>query len=324
MKRHFFQQAIAFSVATLLLSAPVMAQPFPSKPIRLIIGFSSGGGADTLARVYAQKLNEILKTPVVVENKPGALESVAAQTVMTSPADGHTIWLTTNISLVTAPASKDIAYDPVKTFTHLGKVAEVDAVFVVKKDLPVNSLGELLKHAKDNPNKLSYASTGIISPGHLIPEYLLAAAGGKATHIPYKGAGDVAREVAAGNVDFALAVAPTVVPFIQDGRMRAIAVTSEQPLKALPNARSVMDEPFPEAKSLGTYAFYAFLAPGGLPPDVTRALSDAIAAATQASEVKQRLEGLGFRPALGSPAEVRRIIEKDIPKWREVIRKVGA
>jgi tripartite-type tricarboxylate transporter receptor subunit TctC len=323
MKRKFIQQAFALSFASLLLSGTVQAQQFPSKPIKLIVGFTAGGGADTLGRVYAQKLSEILKTPVIVENKPGAYEAIAAQSILNSPPDGHTIWLTTTISLVTAPATKDVPYDPAKSFTHLGKVAEVDAVFIAKKDLPVNTLGDLLKYAKDNPTKVSYASAGVGSPNHLIPEYLLAATGGKATHIPYKGDGDVTREVAAGTVDFALAVAPIVAPFINDGRIRGLAVTAEQPIKALPNVRSVTEEPFPEAKSLGVYAFYAFIAPGGVPAGISKTLSDAIVAATNSAEIKQRLEGMSFRPAIGSADDVRKIIEKDVPKWREVARKVG-
>jgi tripartite-type tricarboxylate transporter receptor subunit TctC len=323
MKRNFIKKTLALTLASLFLSGAAQAQQFPSKPIRLIVGFSAGGGTDTIARIYAQKLQEILKGSVIVDNKPGAYESIAAQSVMSAQPDGHTIWLATNIALIMAPATKDVTYDPVKTFTNLGKVAEVDAVFLVRKDLPVNTLGDLLKYAKDNPNKLSYASAGVGAPNHLIPEYLLSETGGKATHVPYKSDAEVVREISAGTIDFGMAVSPLAVPFINDGKLRGIAVTSEHPIKALPNVRSVTEESFPAAKSLGNYAFYAFVAPGGLPQGISQTLSDAIIAATNSPEIKQRLEGMSFRPSIGSPADVRRIIERDVPKWREVARKAG-
>lgn len=301
----------------------VIAQEFPSKPIRLLVGFTAGGGTDTVARLYAQRLRELLDTPVVVENKPGAYETIAAQAVANATPDGYTIGLATNIALILGPAVREAPYDPTRSFTFLGKVVETDGMFVARKDLPVSSLEELVQYVKNHPGELNFGSTGMGSPNHLIPEYLLSLTGGKATHVPYKSDGEVAREVAAGNVDFAVAVAPMLAPFVMDGRINGLAVTGSERLASLPDLPSVMEENVPEAKSLGLYAFYTFIAPAGLPPSVAERLNAAIVDVTHSADIKQRLQSMLFRPALGSPAEVRSLVEREIPKWRAVGQQAG-
>jgi tripartite-type tricarboxylate transporter receptor subunit TctC len=315
-------RAVALSCVAMLTTA-ANAQQFPSKPIRLVVGFGAGGASDVLGRLYAQKLQDILQTPVIVDNKPGAFEAIAAQAITNATPDGYTIWLSTIVGLVTGPATRRTPYDPARSFTHLGKIAEVDAVIAARKDLPPNNLAELVTYAKANPGKLNYVSAGVGAPSHLIVEYLLTSAGTSATHVPYKSDADVARELAAGTVDFGLGVPVALGPFVLEGKIKGLAVTAPKRLNMLPKVSSVMEENVPEAKSLGLYSFYAFVAPAGLPPPVSQTLVKAIATVSMSPDVVQHVESMGARPALGSPTETLRLIEREVPKWRDVARKAG-
>lgn len=311
-------RAVALAALTPLLVTAAHAQQYPSRPIRIIVGYSPGGAADSTARVYAEKLQVVLNTPVIVENKPGAFEQLAAQAVLAAPPDGYTLWLGTAGALTMGPGVRtDIPYDVLKSFTHVARLGEVEAVLAVKNDLPVNSLAELISYAKANPNKLFFATAGVGSGNHLLTEYIMNVTGIKLTHVPYKGDVDVARELTAGTVDFGIPVSAQAVPFVNDKKFKAIAVTGTQRLKALPNVPT-MGESVDALKSSGVYSIYGLLGPAGMPPAVTRTLSDALNKVAQMPEVAQRLEAIYVRPTTSTPAELRQYLEAEGNRWREL------
>ena len=315
-------RSIAFVTATCLLAASAHAQQFPSRPIRIMVGYAAGGAADMTARVYADKLATVLNVPVIVENKPGAFEQLAAQTALASPPDGHTLWLGTAGAITMGPGVRtDIPYDILKSFTHVARIGEVEAVLSVKNDLPVNSLAELVSYAKANPNKLFYASAGVGSGNHLLTEYIMSVTGIKLTHVPYKGDVDVARELTAGTVDFGIPVSAQAVPFVNDKKFKAIAVTGTQRLKALPNVPT-MGESVDALKYSGVYSIYALLGPAGIPASVTQALSDALNKVARMPEVQQTLERGNVRATTSTPVELRQYLETEGAKWKELGKKL--
>ena len=315
-------RSTAAALCTTLLVATSYAEPYPSRPIRIVVGYTAGGGADTTARVYAEKLQTILNTPVIVENKPGAFEQLAAQTVLSAPPDGHTLWLGTAGALTIGPGVRsDIPYDILKSFTHIAKVGEVEAVLSVKNTLPVNSLADFISYAKANPNKLFYGSAGVGSGGHLLTEYIMNVTDIKLTHVPFKGDVEVVRELAAGTIDFGVPISAQAVPFVNDRRVKAIAVTGTQRLKTLPNVPTAGDS-VEALKSIGIYSIYGLLGPAGMPPSTTRILNDALNKAAQMPEVIQRLETANVKATTSTPAGLQEYLGAEVAKWRELGKKL--
>jgi tripartite-type tricarboxylate transporter receptor subunit TctC len=310
--------------AVSLMTLAAQAQNFTGKPIRILVGYAPGGGADLIARVYGEKLQEILGTPVVVENKPGAFEQIAALPVASSPPDGHTLWLGTTGALTMGPGVRsNIPYDVVKGYTHIAKLGEVEAVFLIRKDIPANTLTEFIAYARQNPGKLNYASAGVGSGNHLLTEYLMGLSNISMTHIPYKGDADVVRELAGGSADFGIPTVATGAPFVRDGRIKALVVTGSQRAKALPSTPSLAEDGGVDAlKPYGTYAIYALLGPAGMPPAVTTALNQALGKIAVMPDVIQKLEAANLRAATSTPGELKQYIEREVAKWKEVGKKL--
>jgi tripartite-type tricarboxylate transporter receptor subunit TctC len=304
--------------------APADAQQFPSRPIKILIGFGAGGTTDTLARFYSVKLGELLNTPIVIENKPGASELLAAQPVMNAPADGYTLWMGTGGALVQNPAvRKDLPYDIVKNFTPVAMVAEAEAVILVKPDLPVNTLAELVAYGKANPNKLNYGSGGIGSGNHLWMEYLISATGARFTHIPYKSDVEITRDMMAGNVDMTMVTPLIALPLVKEGKVKAIAVTGSQRLKSLPAVQSFEEAGVAEIKSRDPYTFFAVMGPAGMPAAVVEKLNDAINKVSAQPEAGQRLrETMQLRPKTITAAEYGQVLKQELEKWRELSKNI--
>jgi tripartite-type tricarboxylate transporter receptor subunit TctC len=322
-----FKSLIRSAMLALTVASTVAgAQTFPAKPIRIVVGFGAGGGSDVVARVYANKLQEILKSPVIVENKPGAFELIAAQSLVTSPPDGYTLWMATSGSLLMIPAMRsDLPYDPLKSLTLLAGAADVDAVYAVKKSLPVRDLGEFVAYAKQNPGKLNFGSAGMGSLSHMLPEYLKVITGVQMTHVPFKSGNEVMTALTAETIDFSIMALTGTAPLIHQGNFKGIGVTSQQRVKEMPGVQSVGENASPELKGLvGPYSIYALVAPAGVPPAVAKVLEGAIAQAAKSPDVQQRLAGLQMRATYVPSAQLRDSIERELPKWRLVAAKVNA
>jgi len=317
MKSFAVLRYIAFATLMPFATTPALSQDFPNRPIKLVVGYGAGGTADATARIYAEKLQTILKQPVIVENKPGAYEQIAAQAVLSSPPDGYTLWWGTTGALTMGPGIRSSTpYDVIKNFTQIGKIAEVEAILAVKKDSPINSLPELIKYAKANPGKLFYGSAGVGSGNHLLTEYIMNQTGIKMDHIPFKSDADVARELTAGSVDYGIPVAGVAIPFVKDGKFKAIAVTGTGRLKALPNVPTMGEEV--ASLNIGVYAIYGLLAPVGTPPAVVKTLSDAFNKVAEAPDVVGRLEPMSVKPAASNPNDFRNYLDAEGKRWRDL------
>lgn len=318
-----FARALLLVCVAALSPALSSAQQFPSKPIRILLGYAAGGGMDSLARLYQPKLQEILGTPVVIENRPGASELMAALPTLNAPADGYTLWIGSGGALTQGPSVRnDLPYNTLKNFTPIALIAEGEAVLLVKKDSPMNSMGDLVSYAKANPGKLNYGSAGVGSGSHLTVEYLMSLTGGAMLHIPYKGDVESTRDAMAGNVDFVMAMVQTAAPLVAEGKLKPIAVTGSQRVKALPDLPTVAESGVPELKGVGSYTFYGLMGPAGMPPAVVQRLNEAFNKVAAMPDVAQRLREVSLRPANASPAAFSQYLEKETVKWQQLRGKV--
>ena len=307
-----------------VLSTTIHAQEYPSKPIRMVVGFGPGGATDVIARFYAQKLSEVLKNPVIIDNKPGAGQLIGIKTVTAAAPDGHTILFGTGSAFSQGPGvRRDLPYDPLKDFTFISMVTTAPGVLVAAPSLPVRSVRELIAYSKENPSKLNYGSSGIGAASHLQAEYLMHLTGIKMTHIPYKSAADITRELSVGTVHVGITPLEAAVGPVSSGRVRAIAVTGSRRLKSLPDVPSLSEERIKGLEGIDPYTYYGLVGPPGTPAPVVTKLSDAINTLSKSSETSAQVrEKLFNEPVETSPASFRKFVEKDLAKWRELAKFV--
>lgn len=299
-------------------------QPYPSKPIRILLGYGAGGMMDAMARLYAPKLSEILNTPVVIENRPGASELLAAQPVMHGQPDGYMLWWGSGGALAQGPGiglRPDLPH-PTKNFTPISLIAEGEAVLLVRAGLPVSNMREFVAYAKANPGKSNYGSAGVGSGSHLTMEYLATLTGGSIVHIPYKSDAESTRDAMAGNVDLVLSMVGTALPLIADGKLKPIAVTGPQRLKSLPNVQPLSDSGLPELKSVGSYTFYGLMGPPNLSPAIVQRLNDAFNKVAAMPDVAQRMRDLSIDPYIGTSGSYQQFLDRELAKWHQLRDKV--
>jgi tripartite-type tricarboxylate transporter receptor subunit TctC len=306
----------------LLLISLAHAQEFPAKPIRLIVSFTPGGGADLTARSVGAKMSESLRQPVVVENRPGANGSIGVAAVATAPADGYTMLLTDRGALGVNPSLyKKLPYDPLKDLEYVGIVTVASYVLVSDPRLPVRTFDELVKYAKANPGKLNYGSFGIASMAHLNLEALKARAGIDLTHVPYKGAGPAVQAVVAGEAAATISSPAAVLGFLKDGRLRALAIGAAKRSPLMPEVPTLAESGVENEVLASTY--FAFAVPAGTPKPIAERLHQEMKKAVLAPEVAQRLNSAGLEPTGGSGEELAELVRKDIPRFRKIIQDVG-
>ena len=304
----------------LVLCFPVFAQDYPSRPVRLIVSFTPGGGADLTARVVSQKMGEALKQPFVVENRPGANGSIGAAAVATAAPDGYTMLLTDRGALGVNPSLyKKLAYDPEKDFAYVGIVTT--APYVLVADPKFKDLSEFLKFAKGNPGKVNYASFGIASMAHLNLEAFKARAGVDLVHVPYKGAGPAVQGVVAGESGLTIASPAAVLGFVREGRLRALAIGARQRSPLLPSVPTLAEAGIDEDVLASTY--FAFALPAGTPRATVERLHAEMKTALSAPEVSDRLSKAGLEPTGSTPQELAETVRRDIPRFRKIIQDVG-
>ena len=318
-----FLWAALLSQPAIFGSASAQTSPYPSKPITIMVGYSAGGGVDTVTRLYATKLGDMLKVPIVVENRPGGSELIAAMPVSQAKPDGYTLWRTTASSLARAPGVRtDLPYDPLKQLTFIARVARAEALYVVRNDLSVKSVSDLVAYAKANPGKLNYGSAGVGSSNHLLAEQLKILTDTDMQHVPYKSDMEVARELVAGRIDFGMAVTPFSGPFVKEGRIRAIAITGNQRLQSLPDIPTLDEVGVAALKGLGPYLYYGLVGPANMPDDVVRTLNDAFNEVAALPDFRQKMETLYFQPITGTPEAFRQLVTSDLAQWKEIGKTV--
>lgn len=312
-------------VAAVLLAAlgaaPAMAETYPAKPVRIVVGFAPGGGTDIVARLLAQKLSESMGQPFVVENRAGATGMIGAKLVATSPPDGYTLLMGHVNSQAIAPALMDRPqYDPVKDFAAVAYVGYVPNVLVVNPQLPAKSVTELLSLAKSKTNGLSFASPGVGSTNHLAGEMLRKETGANLLHVPYKGSGPAIVDILAGQVDMNFDAMPSVAPFIKSGRLRALAVTTPERDSELPEVPTMAELGF---KTFDITNWYGVVAPAGTPAAVTLVLHDAVERVLALPEVARKLAELSVRSQAMSSEQFAQFMRTEAAKYRDIAKRTG-
>jgi tripartite-type tricarboxylate transporter receptor subunit TctC len=296
------------------------AQQYPSKPIRLIVGFGAGGATDVITRFFAQKWSEVLKTTVVVDNKPGAGQLIGIKMAISASSDGYTLFLGSGSAFSQGPGvRRDLPYDPLKDLTLIGLVSAAPGVIIVAPNLPIRNVRELINYSKENPSKLNYGSSGVGSASHLQGEYLMSLTGIKMAHIPFKSAADIVREMAVGSVHVGLTPLEGSMASISSGRARALAVTGARRLKSLPDVPSMLETGIKGLEGIDPYTYYGLAGPVGLSPAVVAKWSETINIVSKSPDVDTQVrERLFNEPAIGTPASFRKFVETDLAKWKEL------
>lgn len=300
-------------------AAAVMAQPYPSKPLRIVVPFTPGGGNDVYGRSIAQKLQERLGQPVVVENKPGAGGNIGAEFVAKSAADGYTL-LVAQSGLTMVPwVSKSVPFDVLKDFAPLGIGATQPMVMVVANNVPANSINELVAYAKANPGKLSYATPGVGTPHHLTTEMFMGMTGTKMVHVPYKGAAGMLADLMSGEVHVMIGALNSAIPLFQAGKIRALGVAERKRLPQFENLPT-LNESLPGYEA---NIWYGLMAPAGTPDAVTNKLSEEQRSIVNLPAVREQLARVGMDSNPTSATEMRQIMTTELDKWGKVVKAAG-
>jgi len=309
--------------AALLAAAPAQAQQdWPNRTVKIVVAFTAGGTTDILARMIGQRFADKFKQPFIVENKPGGAGNIGTEFVIRAPADGYTIMANSVGPAAVNPSlfAGKINFNAVTDLDPIGQIADVPNVLVVHPSTNIKTMEEFLKYAKANPENLNYASTGIGTSSHLSGFLLSSKAGLKAEHIPYKGA-EALKDLLAGRVQFMFATIPSVIQHIKAGKLTAIAVSSRNRSRSMPEVPTVAESGFPgfEAGS-----WFGFFAPKNTPRDVVQALNKALNEALTDKEIDARLVLDGADPKPGTPEEFGAFVKAEYQKWAEVVKASGA
>jgi tripartite-type tricarboxylate transporter receptor subunit TctC len=304
---------------SLLIPAFAIAQPakFPVKPMKMVIGYAPGGGSDIMGRLIAQQITEATGQQVVVENRAGAAQNVAAEYVAKSPADGYTLFLSSAALGVNVSLYPKLNYDPVKDFAPVAVFSTSPNLLLVHPSFPAHSVKEFIAVAKKNPTKLNFSSSGSGSTQHLGGEMLNLMLNASMTHIPYKGSAPSMTALASGEVDFSFNNIPASLPLMMPGRVRALAITSARRSALLPELPTMIEGGLP---GFVTDTWYGVLAPAGTPVEVVGTLNGVIVKAVQKEDFRARLAQMGADPIAESPEYFRKMLLQEIERWGKVVR----
>lgn len=311
------------AMAALLLAASTLASAaFPEKPIRIVIGFPAGGPLDQHARLLTDRLQAVLGQPIIVDYKSGAGGTVGAQDVMKAVPDGYTLMLANTGVMVINPALyTKLPYNTLKDFTPIARTAMQPLALLVNPKLPVKNLKEFIDYAKARPGQVNYGSAGNGGISHLVPEMFKNATGLFLVHIPYRGSAPAFTDLMAGQVQFMGESIPQAANYHKQGKVRALAVTSKERNPALPDVPTVIES---GVKGFEVVGFYGFLAPAGLPKDVTVKLSDAFKQVMSNPDIRNRMVSQGADPAFMGSEEFGQFLAAEMPRWAAAVKASGA
>jgi tripartite-type tricarboxylate transporter receptor subunit TctC len=317
-KMRMVRQVAAAALLT-VFALPAAAQNFPDRPIRLVVPYGTGGITDITARIVAPAMGAQLGQQVYVDNRPGGAGMIGFGATATAPADGYTLVLATTALAANPILFKDIPYDARKSFTPISLVGVVPMVAVVPASSPVKTLKELVELAKAKSGETNYGSAGNGSDNHLTAELFNYLAGIKVTHVPYRGGGQVMTDLVAARLSYVFATLPTALPFIGDGRLRALATTGQERNKALPNVPTVAEAMLP---NFSLYAWLGLFAPANLPGPVHERLNKAAMAALKNPETVERLQKIGLEIRGGAPEELASHLDRELNRWADLAKSV--
>ena len=310
-------RATLVAFTALLMAAPTVAQTgYPDRPVRIIVGFTAGSATDITARMFAQKLNAAWNVPVTVENIPGAGGSVGGDRVAKAAPDGTTLYwgangaMTINPSLLPNPT-----FDTVRDLAPIARVLVMPSLLVVNNDVPAHSVAELFALAKARPGQLSYASPGVGTPQHIAGELLKSLASVDIVHVPYRGV--ALADVIGGRVTMTLQNMGAILPVVRDGKLRALAVTSNQRSPIIPELPTLAESGFPGFEAI---SWFGLLAPAHTAAPIIAKVHEEIVKIAAQTDMRERLAQLGLEVAVNSPDEFAAVINADIAKWAKVIK----
>jgi tripartite-type tricarboxylate transporter receptor subunit TctC len=303
----------------LFASGPASPQPYPVKPVKLIVPFAPGGGSDVSGRFIAQKLSTALGQQVVVENRAGAGGLIGVEAGIKSPPDGYTLTLLPS-SYTAYPSIYKLRFDPISDLAPIIQISQGPLLVVVHPALPVNTVQELIALAKSRPGKLNFASPGQGTTLQLATEMFATMAGIKLNHVPYKGTGPALTDTIAGQTDLYFSGISTALPQVRSGRLRAIAVTTGKRVAAAPEVPTIAESGLPDYEVV---VWYGLAGPKGLPRAIVDRINGEVTLALKSREVEERLQNDGSLPAGGTPEQFLATIKKEIEVWRKVVNDAG-
>jgi tripartite-type tricarboxylate transporter receptor subunit TctC len=304
------------ALLALAFALPAAAQDYPTKPIRVIVPYSAGGGVDILARLVGQELSTRLKQPVVVENRGGASNTIGMQAVAQSDKDGYTLGMATPVFVMTPSLIKNHPYDPLKDFVPVAMIGFSPMVLVVHPSVPAKTTQELVALAKSKPGSLNFASLGAATTQGLAASMFNFMTGIDAVQISYKGSAPGVTDVLAGNVQFMFNALPSMLQHVQAGKLRALGTTGAKRAPQLPDVPTVAEA----VPGYEVTTWYSFVAPAGTPQAVVEKLNREISAIVQSPEMREKLKGQGLEADAMSPAELASLYRTETAKWAKVIR----
>ncbi len=323
-----FQQRRALMALALSLPLSLAAtglalaqDKYPSKPVTVIVPQAAGGANDAIARVIAQKLTEQFGQSFIVDNRTGAGGNVGTVAAARAKADGYTLMVTADSSMVINPSLyKSTGFDPIKDFEPVGTVATAGYVLVANPAFAAKNTAELISLAKQQPGKINIGSAGNGTLNHLIGEMLGKAAGIDLVHIPYKGSSAAVTDLVAGQVQVSVQSLPSSIAFIRSGKIKVLGVVNPKRLPALPDSPTIGET----VKGFGTTPWYGMFAPAGTPKPIVAQLNAAIAKALESKDVQERLAGVGCEPYKSAPEQFGQLVRDDLPRWAKIVKESGA
>lgn len=321
----FFLRLLIAGLVAFSLSSACLGQvdgAWPGKPIHFVVGFTPGGPSDVMARSVGRQMGELLKQTVIVENRPGAGGNLAAEFVAKSPADGTT-WLLGNNSILATNALlySKLPFDPLRDFEAVGLIGFQPSILVVNASLPVKNVAQLITYAKANPGKTNFASSGTGAAPHLAGQLFKTQANLDIEHVPYKGAQPALTDLIGGQVQMMFATSASAMPFVQQNRLRALAVTSTQRMLDLPDIPTMMESGLPQFEAV---SWHGIVVAAGTPSAIIQRLNLALNQALNNKEILVQFKNLGMQVVPGSAATFTGLIKSEMPKWAKMVKDSGA
>lgn len=311
----------AAAMAGLPMGVAAQSGAFPQRPVRIVVPYPPGGSNDVIARLVAQKLQEIWTHPVVVDNKPGAAGNLGASEVVKAAPDGYTLLLNNiNITSMNPALIERMPFDPARDFAHITLLGSTSLALAVHPSVQANNVQELVSLLRSKPGRFSYASGGNGSPQHMAMEMFKAATKTRVVHIPYKGAGPAVNDVVGGQVEMTVSIVNQIIPHARAGRLRTLAVTSRKRLATLPDVPTLNEAGVPGYEC---EIWLGLSAPAGTPAPVIDAINQAVRKVMAQPDVAQRLSGQGIEILTSTPEQMRLRAAEDLKRWSDVIRTAG-
>ncbi len=307
---------------TALLATPLLglAQSYPSKPVRIMVGANAGGGTDIIARMLAEKMGEAFKGSFVVENKPGASNTIAADLTAKAPPDGHTLLVATNTGQAIAPHLIKLSFDPIKDLTPVGLIVTVPNVLVVGANVPANNVNELVSLMKAKPNEFKYASSGVGSTQHIAGEGFNLAAGVKSIHVPYRGSSQAHLDIIGGNVQIMFDTTSSAMGQIKAGKFKPLALTTATRSAELPQVPTLAEA---GVSGFEMSTWYGMFVTTGTPPEVTQRLQTELAKILKMPDIQTKLKGLGGEPGNITPDQFAQMNRQEFTRFGDLIKKAN-